>query len=68
MRVEVWAASPEPAVGAAWDRTGRGQVAGNRPGDGGEDQGVTLSSARSHAGSHGMNNLPVLRTRMDIAH
>ena len=36
-------------------RTGRGgQVAGNRSGDGDEDQGVTLSSA----GSHGMNNLP----------
>jgi hypothetical protein len=23
----------------AWDRTGRGQIAGNRPGDGDEDQG-----------------------------
>jgi hypothetical protein len=31
--------------GGAWDRTGRGRVAGNRPGDGDEDQGVTLSSA-----------------------
>jgi hypothetical protein len=28
--------------------TGRGQIAGNRPGDGDEDQGVTLSSAGSH--------------------
>ncbi len=59
MHVEVRVASPEPAVGvftaaigfggAAWDRTGRGQVAGNRPGDGDEDQGVTLPSAGSHA-------------------
>ena len=39
--------------GGAWDRTGRGRVAGNRPRDGGEDQGGMLSSAGSHAGSHG---------------
>jgi hypothetical protein len=31
--------------GGARDRTGRGRVAGNRPGDGDQDQGVTLSSA-----------------------
>jgi hypothetical protein len=35
--------------GRGWARTGRGRVAGSRPGDGGEDQGVTLSSAGSHA-------------------
>jgi hypothetical protein len=38
--------------GGAWARPGRGQVARNRPGDG-EDQGVTLSAAGSHARSHG---------------
>jgi hypothetical protein len=34
--------------GGAWDKTARGRIAGNRSGDGDDDQGGTLSSAGSH--------------------
>jgi hypothetical protein len=78
MRVEVWVSSPEPAVGVsssaaigfwggAWDRTGRGRVAGSRPGDGGGTRASRCRQPGATLGATGINNLLLLRTRMDNA-